>query len=105
VDAALGIDVGDLLVKPSCTGPYLPDTFQQFIKVVSAKSLALLQTLVIEHKAFDNVLPEGSGGPNAELCCLVAVDPVANCNDGVQVVKIHFTRHLTVSFHLNYSKS
>lgn len=45
--------------------PDIPDTFQPFIKVVPFFSL--FQTLIIHGKAFDDVLFQDIGSPDAEL--------------------------------------
>lgn len=97
-----GVDVGDFLVKPPLAGPDLPDAFQQFLEIVSAKDLpALLQALVVHHEALDEELLERPRCPDPELGRLVAVDPVADGDDGVEVVetgllRLGFSLHGTV---------
>ena len=63
------------------------ETFEQLIEVVPAEQpLALLQALVVQHEPLDDELPERFRGPDAELRGLVAVDPVADGDDGVEIV-------------------
>lgn len=64
--------------------------------------LALLEPLVFHDEALDDELAEGFGGPDAELGGLVAVDPVADSDDGVEVVVLHLPDNLPVAFGANY---
>ena len=48
--------------------------------------LALFQPFVIQHEALDDELPQRLRRPDAEPRGLVAVDPVAHRDDGIQVV-------------------
>src|SRR5690606_5843593 len=89
VDAALCVDVRNLLIKSSFTGPYLADALQQSVKVVLTKPFALLEAFVVEHEALDNVFTEGFCGPNAELSGLVTVDPVAHRDYSVKVIEVN----------------
>ena len=98
-----GVDVRDLLVKAPLAGPDFPDALQQFVEVILAEDLlALLQPLVIQHEALDDELPQGLGRPDAELRGLVAVDPVADGDDGVEVVELHLARDLAAALGTNY---
>jgi hypothetical protein len=42
----------------------------------------------VEHEALDDVLAQGLGRPDAELGGLVAVHPVADRNDRVEVMEL-----------------
>lgn len=69
-------------------GPYLPDTFQEFVKVVLAKAFSLFKPFIVQHKTLDDERPQGFGSPNPELGSLMAVYPVANGNDGIEMIKV-----------------
>jgi len=51
------VDVGDLLVEAPFTGPDLLDADEQFVEV-PVPALGLLEALVVEHEALDDVLPD-----------------------------------------------
>lgn len=87
--AALLIDIGYFKVKTPFICPYLPDTFQEFIKVIFANAFALFEPFIIQYKAFDNKLPKGFGGPNPKLSGLMAIYSVANGNNGIEILKLH----------------
>ena len=81
------VDVGDLLVEAPLAGADFPDALQQFVEVILAEDLlALLEPLVIQHEALDDELPQRLRRPDAELRGLVAVHPVADGDDGIEVV-------------------
>ena len=88
VVAALLKDVRDLLIGPALAGPDLPDTLQQLVEIVPAEGAAVLHQLVVEDEALLDVLFQRFGSPLAEAGGLFGVDPVAHCNDGVQVVVV-----------------
>ena len=82
-----GVNIGDFLVEAAFAGPNLADALQQFVEIVLAEDLlALFQPLIVEDEAFDDEFPQGLGRPNAKLGSLVAVDAVADGDDGVEVV-------------------
>lgn len=97
------IDVCNLLVESPLAGSDFADALEQFVKVVLAKDLlSLLQALVVEHEAFDNELPQRLGGPDAKLRGLIAVHSVADSDNGVEVVVLHFTRNRPGTLRANY---
>ena len=87
VDAALLVNVGDLQVEPPLAGADLTDPLEQLVKVVPAEALVQLEPLVVEDEALDDELAQSLGRPDAELRGLRAVDPVADGDDGVEVVE------------------
>jgi hypothetical protein len=104
VDAALLIDVGDLEIEAPLASPDGPDALQQVVKIILAKPLSLLQTLIVEYESFDQKLPEHLSRPDAKLRRLTAVDPVADGDDGVEIVELDFAGDLPRPFRLNYTK-
>src|SRR5690606_16087275 len=96
INAALLVYVGYFEVKTPFTCPYLPNTFQEFIKVVFAKAFALFKPFIIQYKAFNNELPKGFGSPNTELGSLIAVYPVANGYNGIEIVKVQIPAYVPV---------
>jgi hypothetical protein len=82
-----GVDVGDLLINAALAGADFPYALEQFVEIVLAEGVfALLEPLVVHDESLDDELAQGFGGPDAELGGLVAVDPVADSDDGVEVV-------------------
>ncbi len=62
---ARGVDVGDLLVESPLAGADVLDAAGQLVEVVVA-DLRVLQALVVQHEALDDVLLELVRGPLAE---------------------------------------
>ncbi len=62
----------------------------------------MFEALIIEDEAFNEVLAKNLGGPDAELGCLPAVNPVANGDDGVEVVEFQFAGDRPRPLRLNY---
>jgi len=65
----------------------LLDAPKQFVEVIEGL-VGVLQALVVEDEAFDDVLLEPLRGPDAEAGGNGAFDAVANRNDGVQILEI-----------------
>ena len=82
------VDIPDLQVEPFLRCPDIADAFEQFIEIVRTDAFVLLQPLVIEHEALDEVFPEPFGCPPAELGAPVGADPVADGEDHVEVVVV-----------------
>lgn len=64
------------------------DAFKEFVKVNLTKVFAMFKPFIVQYKALDNELPEGFGGPDAELGGLIAVYPVAYGYDGIEIEKV-----------------
>jgi hypothetical protein len=88
------------LVKPSLGSPDVLNPARQFLKVVE-RLVGVFQALVVEDKAFDDVLPQALGGPHAELGAPERFHPVAHRDDDIEVVELHPPLHRTVAFPLN----
>src|SRR5690606_20189277 len=101
VDTALLVYVGYFEVDTPFTGPYLPDTFQEFVKVVLAKAFSLFKPFIVQNKALDYELSKRFGSPNPELGSLMAVYPVAHGYYGIQIVKLHIPLYHPGAFLLN----
>ena len=96
------VNVCNLLVEIPLAGPDFPDALQQFVEVILAEDLlALFQPFVIQHEALDDELPQRLRRPDAEPRGLVAVDPVAHRDDGIQVVVLQRATYLAGSFSSN----
>jgi hypothetical protein len=68
VHAALGKDVGDLLVDTALAGTDRTDPLQKFLKIVFAEdSFALLKALIVQYEPFSDVFLENLRSPNTEL--------------------------------------
>lgn len=96
-------EISDFLVEPPLAGADFPDALQQFVEIVPAEHLfALLQTFIIQHEALGDELAQCSRGPDAELGGLVAVHPVADGDDGVEVVELHLAGNRPATFGPSY---
>src|ERR1039458_215632 len=62
------------------------------------------QALIVEYESFDQKLPEHLSRPDAKLRRLTAVDPVADGDDGVEIVELDLAGDLPRPFRLNYTK-
>ena len=68
VGAALSVNIGDFLVEPAFTGADITDTRQLLFKIVLAKNVVgVFQPFIIHGKAFDDVLFEYLGRPDAKM--------------------------------------
>ena len=61
-----------------------------------------LQALTVEGVAAGQVLPERAGGPLAKVHTALGVHPVADRNNGIQVVVLEVTTDLPPPLPLNY---
>lgn len=48
------VNIGNFLIETPFTGPYFPNTFRGFTKVILAKELILLEPFIIQYKIFDD---------------------------------------------------
>jgi hypothetical protein len=85
IDAG-GVDVGDLLVKASLAEANFADFFEQPFEIILAKERAILHALLVEHIALDGEFAQHLGGPLAKLGGPHRIDPVADGDDGIEVV-------------------
>ncbi len=75
----------------------------QLVEVILAEDLfTLLQTFVIQNEALDDELPQRLRRPDAELRGLMTVHPVADGDDGIEVVELQLACDLTSTFGSNY---
>lgn len=63
---------------------------------------AFLQAVLVEGVAFQQLLPEGDGGPDAKLGDATGVDAVAHRDNGVEVVVFDRTRYFPHTLLANY---
>lgn len=88
IDAALLIDVRNLQVKTPFAGPDLPNPSKQLFEIVLPEPASLFQALIVQDESLDDEFPQGLRGPDAELSGLMAVDPIAYRDDGVEMVEV-----------------
>lgn len=89
VHAAFRKNVRDLLPDAALAGPDGTDTFQQFPEIVLAEGrLSLLEPVVVQNEALEHELLQHAGRPDPKLRGTPGIDPVANGNDGVQIVEL-----------------
>ena len=68
VSAALSVDIGDFLIEPAFTGTNVSDARQLLFKIVLAEDvIGIFQPFIIHGKAFDDVLFEYLGRPDARV--------------------------------------
>src|SRR6185436_5057486 len=70
------IKIANLLVEALLGGPDLPDPLHELVEVVGAERGSLLEPLVVEDEALDDVILEPLGGPATELRAPVRADPI-----------------------------
>lgn len=80
----------------------LADFRQQAFEVVLAQVAAVLHALAIQHVSLDRELAQDGSGPLAELRGAHRVDPIADRDDGIEVVVVHASGHRAAAFLLNY---
>ena len=97
------IDVGHLLVESPFRKPYLPDFFDEPVKILFSKlGSAVLQPLIINHPSFDSEILDDGVCPLSELHGTFIVYLEADSNDHLEIVVYDLSRYLSVSFGLNY---
>jgi hypothetical protein len=95
-------DFAHAQVHPALAGADVADAFEEFVEVVGDSRPGLvLQALVIEDETLDEVLLELGRGPLAELDATRRTDPVADSQDGVQVVMSKGALYLPGAFPAN----
>ena len=102
VIAALFKHIRNFLIGPPLAGTNFPNPFQQLIKVILAKGAAVLHHLIIENKAFLNVLFQRFRRPLAESGGLFGVDTVAYGDNGIEVVVVNAALHIAVALSANH---
>lgn len=103
IDTALSIDVCYLLPDATLAGTNGTNTLYEFTEVVlSENSIALFQTIIIQHKSFSDKFIKNLCRPLAKLSGFLAIDAIANADNGVKGIKRLFPLDLTITFLLNY---
>jgi hypothetical protein len=97
-----GIDVGDFLVKSPLRKADLADFLQQALEIILAEERAVFHALAVHHVTAQRVVPQHSGGPLAEGSGALRVHPVADGNDGIEVVVLDLALHLPLALGLNH---
>ena len=78
-------DLPDALVDARLAGADLADAGEQLVEVVHQPAAAL-EPLVVEREPLDEVLAQAGRGPLAELGAARALHPVADGQNGLEVV-------------------
>src|SRR5690606_20673211 len=79
-------EVADLLVESRLRGADVPDAGKPLVEIVPL--LGLFQPSIVHGETLDQVFAQDSGGPAAELGAPRGADPVADRQNGVQVVDL-----------------
>lgn len=82
-----GVDVGNLLVKPAFAGANFANFIEQGIEICLAEDGAVFEAFLVEHIAADGEVAQNTGRPLAELGGALGIDPVADGDDGVEIVE------------------
>lgn len=99
VVAAEREQVAHLLVKPFLRGPDLTDAGEEFVEVVPAAGI--LEALVVDDEAFDQVFLEMGAGPLAELDATRGTHAVADGQNEIEAVELDRTLDFPLSLNLN----
>lgn len=94
VDAALGVDIRDLLVEPALRRADPADPFEELVEVVRAEVDGRLEALVVHDEALDQVLVQPCRGPLPEPCSLLGPNAIADRDDRRQVVVVDHAHDL-----------
>ncbi len=92
------IDVLDLPIKALLRSANIADAVEKFIKIVSAKGLWILQTLIVQRKAFLAVLRQDTGSPITKMHAYVGTDSIAYSQDHLKIVVLDHALNLPVAF-------
>lgn len=96
------VDVEHLAPEHLFRGPDIPDTREQFVKVVPAT--ATLEAFIVQREPLDQVLAKPLRRPDPELCAPVRPHAVADRDDDVEVVELDLAAHLAIALALNHCK-
>ena len=80
------IDILDLLVEDPLGEPYLTDTIKELLEVVVRR--ARLQTLIVQSKALDKVLPQALCRPLTKPRALLRLHPIADGDNDIKIVEV-----------------
>lgn len=90
-------------IHPAFAGADVADALKQVVEVVRhARPGRILQPLIVEHEAFDEVFLEPHGGPLAELGAAQGTHPVANGQDHFQTIVFNRACNASGAFRTNY---
>jgi len=90
-------------IHPAFAGADVADALEQVVEVVwHARPGRILQPLIVEHEAFDEILLEASRGPLAELGAARGTHPVTNGHDHFQTIVFDRACNASGAFRTNY---
>src|SRR6266540_130144 len=93
--------VGDLLVKQALRSSDVADAGQQFIEVVVTQGATGLYPVVVQGKPLGEQLGQPARRPLAELRTDGRPNPVADCQDHLQVIMVDGPANLPAALGLN----
>ena len=103
VNATLGIDVGYLLPDATLAGADRADALQELAEIVTPEnSIALLQPVIIKHKALADKLVENPRRPLAKFSSPLTVNTISDADYGIKGIKSLLSLDLTIALLLNY---
>ncbi len=80
------VNVRDLLVKPPLRGADVLNPPHQLLEIVE-RQVGILQPLIVEDETFHDVFPQPLWGSDAEAGGRRAFHPVADGDDGIEIVE------------------
>jgi len=83
-----GVNVSDLLVEPPLGSSDILNPAHKLFEIVEGL-IGILQTFIVHREALHDVFTQPLRGPDAEAGGHHAFNPVADRNDGIEVVAIH----------------
>ena len=103
VYATFGIDVGYLLPDATLAGADRADALQELAEIVTPEnSIALLQPVIIKHKALADKLVENPRRPLAKFSSPLTVNTISDADYGIKGIKSLLSLDLTIALLLNY---
>lgn len=81
------VNVCDLLVEAPLRGADVLNPAHQLFEVIEGL-IGILQTLIVEHEALDDVLPQPLRCPNSKLRAPQRLHSVADRDDDIEVVEL-----------------
>ena len=104
VDAAFGIDIGNLLPDTTLARTNRTYPLQEFTKIVTPENIiALLQAVIVENKTLPDKFIKNLCRPLAKKCSTLAINTIPNTNNSIKIVKSSFSFYLTPPLSLNCS--
>src|SRR3990167_7045909 len=98
------IKISNFLIESAFTGADFANFFKQLLEIISTKKRTIFQSIIIQCKTFNNIATQSLSGPLTKLCSTSGIDSISHRNNGIKIIMIYFSSHLSVPFQLNSSE-